>query len=117
MTRLKKAAIEPRELTEARQRLSSGELRLKFAVLEDALRILLEGPRRAGSRQVWREARTWLLDRNRAYAFSYEQLCEALGIDAEALRSGVMAELAARVERATASHLRVVGSLRRLGQR
>lgn len=104
----RKAAAELPELLAARARLSTGELRLKFAVLEDALRILLGGSRGPGTRQVWREARAWLLERDQDWPFSFERLCHALEIDAEALRSAVLGELDARAERPQPAHLRIV---------
>lgn len=70
-----------------------GELALQFAVLEDAIRLLREGP--SGQREVWEEARAWLEAPGRDHPFDFESLCDALTIDAEALRVGVLAEIKA----------------------
>ncbi len=62
-----------------------GEMRLMAAVLEDAISVLRKRPRsRAG-----REAREWMLSRDKSYPFAYERICEALDLDADSVRRGV----------------------------
>jgi len=71
-----------------------GQQALKFAVLEDALRLLREGPREHP--EVWQETLDWLEGKGSGHPFDFETLCAALTIDAAALRSGVLAEIAER---------------------
>jgi hypothetical protein len=37
-----------------------------------------------------RDAEEWILSRDHAYLFSFENVCEALGYDAEYLRQGLL---------------------------
>lgn len=66
-----------------KQRLGS-EQRLMLAVLVDAVNIL----RSAGARKrrLFAEASRWVVTRGDRYPFSFDNVCSALGIDAEALR-------------------------------
>jgi hypothetical protein len=67
--------------------LRTGERRLLLATLEDAIRTLL------GSRhpKQQREDLDWLMSDDRTDPFTYLRICDALGIDAEWLRSRVLA--------------------------
>jgi hypothetical protein len=67
--------------------LRTGERRLLLAILEDAIRTLL------GSRHPkhQREDLDWLMSEDRTDPFTYLRICDALGIDAEWLRSRVLA--------------------------
>ena len=67
----------------------SGEYRLAVAILEDAIQIYcMEG---AGRRnlQLRREAGRWLNSDDRSWCFSFERICEALGLDPDCIRRGV----------------------------
>ncbi len=62
----------------------SGERLLMLAVLSDAINIFLKG---ATERRLLAETRSWICGGNRGgYAVSFENACDALGIDPTALR-------------------------------
>lgn len=67
--------------------LRTGERRLLLATLEDAIRTLL-GSRHPKHRS---EDLAWLMSADRTDPFTYLRICDALGIDAEWLRSRVLA--------------------------
>src|SRR2546422_11164789 len=70
-----------------------GEQRLMRAMLEDCLRALLG---RASERSVWLERDlAWITSEDRVDLFAFENVCDALGIDAGYLRARVLAALAA----------------------
>lgn len=73
---------------------ASGERRLLLAVLEDGIRTLLKNARATHGRgfNLRREAVTWLDSDDRSDVFSFESICETLGIDADRLRSRVLSE-------------------------
>jgi hypothetical protein len=60
-----------------------GEGTIMHAVLRDA-RASLARWRRVGGRRP--EAYAWVESRDRSWAYSFERVCEALGVDATALR-------------------------------
>jgi hypothetical protein len=67
----------------------SSEQRLMLAVLVDAIN-LLHGWQRVGSarkRLAFAEAGQWVNTRGTSYPFSFDSVCDALEIDAAALRS------------------------------
>jgi hypothetical protein len=70
---------------------TTGERRLLLATLQDALRTLLGA--RYGSRlpKLQREDLDWLLSDDQGDPFTYLRICDALGIDADWLRSRVLA--------------------------
>ncbi|HEX4211072.1 MAG TPA: hypothetical protein VHY56_11800 [Candidatus Binataceae bacterium] len=64
------------------------EQRLMLAVLVDAINIL-QGFNRMGSarkRRAFAEAGQWVTTQGRSYPFSFDSVCDALGIDPEMLR-------------------------------
>jgi hypothetical protein len=71
-----------------------GERRLLLAVLEDGIRTFLKNARATHGRalNLRREAFTWLATEDRSDVFAFENICEALGIDAGRLRQRVLAE-------------------------
>jgi hypothetical protein len=73
---------------------AAGERRLLLAVLEDGIRTLLKNARATHGRglNLRREAFGWLTTPNRADVFTFENICETLGIDADRLRGRVLAE-------------------------
>lgn len=75
---------------------ASGERRLLLAVLEDGIRTFLKNARATHGRasNLRREALSWLVTEDRSDVFAFENICEALGIDAQRLRQRVMAEAA-----------------------
>lgn len=69
----------------------SGELQLALAVLEECLDALLAGRGQAARR---RADLAWIQSRDRVRPFAFENLCDALHIDAERLRRRVLSALA-----------------------
>ncbi len=71
-----------------------GERRLLLAVLEDGIRTFLKHARATHGRglNLRREAFSWLNTDDRVDVFAFENICEALGIDAGRLRQRVLAE-------------------------
>jgi len=71
-----------------------GERRLLLAVLEDGIRTFLKHSRATHGRalNLRREAFSWLTTDDRRDVFAFENICEALGIDAARLRQRVLAE-------------------------
>jgi hypothetical protein len=69
------------------------EQRLMLAVLVDAINIL-QGWHRLGSarkRRAFAEAGQWVNTRGTGYPFSFDSICDALGIDPEILRGKLSA--------------------------
>jgi hypothetical protein len=65
--------------------------RLMFAVLADAVRCFqtyADARSRAG-RRMFGETEWWILDRNSDGPFTFEAICEALGIEPDCLRKGL----------------------------
>ena len=71
---------------------------LMQAVLEDAIRSLLHNcpARTFRARRLWQEEFDWLTSRDRSHAFTFENICDALSVDARTLRSRVL-DAAARI--------------------
>ena len=71
-----------------------GERRLMLAVLEDGIRAFVTNARATHGRafNLRREALTWLSTDDRSDVFAFENICEALGIDASRLRQRVLGE-------------------------
>lgn len=66
----------------------SSEQRLMLAVLVDAINVL-QGWQRVGSarkRRAFAEAALWVNTTGTHYPFSFDSVCDALGIDSEVLR-------------------------------
>ena len=71
-----------------------GERRLLLAVLEDGIRTFLKYAQARHGRglNLQREAFAWLTTTDRREVFSFENICETLGIDPGRLRDRVLAE-------------------------
>jgi hypothetical protein len=69
---------------------------LMQAVLEDAIRTFLHHTpaRTTRARRIWQEEFTWLTARDRGHPFTFENVCDALGIEPRALRARVLAAAA-----------------------
>ena len=67
------------------------ERMLMLAVLEDAVVCFQDNLAAACSRKraLHRDAEQWILDGDRSYLFSFENVCETLGYDAGYLRQGL----------------------------
>jgi hypothetical protein len=75
-----------------RKAAGEGERRLRIAVLEDAVHcyqkhVLATDPR---GRQLFREAEEWIMERDgEGPGFSFEGICDVLGLDADYIRAGL----------------------------
>src|SRR4030095_5003857 len=71
--------------------LREGEERLMFAVLENAVEyfqkyVLARNPR---GKQLFREAEEWFLDKEAEALYSFESICEILGLHPDPIRKGL----------------------------
>lgn len=77
-----------------------GERRLVAAMLADAVRCYLfrcaESSRRTRVEEIRNEAGAWIFDDDRSWCFSFGNVCDLLGIDADGLRRGLRAQAATR---------------------
>jgi hypothetical protein len=71
---------------------TSGPRGLMLAVLEDAVRCLEHGRRRGHfhARCLATEADAWVRSDHRGWPFSFVNICEVLGFDADAVRSRLL---------------------------
>ena len=86
--------ILPVQYGESRRRKlpAEGERKLLFAVLEDAIRTYLRHrdlDEAARNNEEFIEAAEWLSCDDESGPFAFVSVCEALGIDADSLRSGI----------------------------
>jgi hypothetical protein len=70
-----------------------GERRLMVAVLEDAVDVYRKqvGATDHRRRQMFTDAEAWIEDSDRTWIFSFENICDVLGIDSGYLRNGLRA--------------------------
>ena len=68
-----------------------GERRLMIAVLEDAVDVYRKqaGARDARAQQLFHEAEEWIEDADQSWLFSFQNICDVLGLDADYLRRGL----------------------------
>jgi hypothetical protein len=91
------AADAPILLDAARADAAEGERRLLIAVLVHALRSLFrdaEKPGRGALRRLRQDLR-WLTSPDRSDLFTFERICEAIGVDSYRIRQHVLDELGA----------------------
>ncbi len=89
---------------------TSGERRLMIAVLEDAIDVYRKqaGARDNRRQQMFLDAEAWIEDADRSWIFSFENICEVLGLDAGYVRGGLRVwKRAAHTPRASVVQLRV----------
>ncbi|GIW41063.1 MAG: hypothetical protein KatS3mg076_1640 [Candidatus Binatia bacterium] len=70
-----------------------GEKRLMLAIMEDAISCYQKyaGAKSGRAHRIFQEAEEWIFDReNSGWVFSFESICQALGIEAEFLRKGLV---------------------------
>ena len=87
----------PSFLDATRAEVAEGERRLLIAVLVHALRSLFrdaEKPGRGALRRLRQDLR-WLTSPDRADLFTFERICEAIGVDPHRIRQHVLDELGA----------------------
>ena len=93
--------ILPEQFFEGARRDSyiSGEKALMLAVLEDGIRCFQEHLRnpRSNPRLLSREAEDWIRAVDYDWPFSFNNVCETLGIDASALRAALLSWKAKRL--------------------
>jgi len=77
--------------TQTRQLPMDPERVLMLAVLRDAVSCYQDyvGARHKPKRLMHLEAEQWIIDRDRSYMFSFDNLCEALGYDPDYMRAGL----------------------------
>ena len=65
---------------------------LMLAVLQDAVVCFQEhvGAKCKRKQSMHREAEEWISNTDRSYLFSFENVCEALGFDADYMREGLL---------------------------
>jgi hypothetical protein len=80
-------------LRQAGQRLAEPEKRLALAVLQTVLydcRVAAaergQGRARARHRQTYQQAMAYVVSRDRSWPYSFENLCETIGVDAGSVR-------------------------------
>ena len=97
--------ILPEQFFEGARRDSyiSGEKALMLAVLEDGIRCFQEHLRnpRSNPRLLSQQAEQWIRAVDYEWPFSFNNVCETLGIDPEALREKLLTWKAKRLESAT----------------
>ncbi|MBI3000232.1 MAG: hypothetical protein HYY46_17545 [Deltaproteobacteria bacterium] len=86
-------AVESEYLeTQRRRSVHEGAIGLMLAILEDAVNCYMKyaaaKDRRGG--QQFKEAEEWIFERHSAWLFSFENICEILGIDPEYVRHGLL---------------------------
>jgi hypothetical protein len=86
-----------------KKNLREGEERLMLAVLEDAVEyfykyFLAPNPR---GKQLFQEAEDWFFDRDGEALFSFESICETLGLHPDHIRKGLMVWKEARLKTAS----------------
>ena len=83
-----------------RKTLLEPEKRLLLAVLEDAVACFQKyvHARDARGKTMFREAEEWVLEKNSDWLFSFESICEILGLNPDYVRQGLMRWKEAKLE-------------------
>lgn len=68
-----------------------GERRLMIAILEDAVDVYRKqvGARDPRGKSLFHDAEEWIENGDKSWLFSFENICDVLGIDADYLRKGL----------------------------
>ncbi len=74
----------------------TGEQRLLFAVIEDAVDMYLKhaGSRHPGHQVLFSEAERWIESNDRGWLYSFQTICDHLGLDGDYVRAGLRARKA-----------------------
>jgi hypothetical protein len=90
-------------------RLYGGEERLMLAVLQDAVECFQEHvlAQYVWEKKLFQEAEEWILEKNSDWPFSFENICEALQLNPDYIRRGLLVwKEAKRKTRGTKSTVR-----------
>jgi hypothetical protein len=84
-----------------------GERRLMVAVLEDGVRTYTRfaAARDPHGRELFLEAEAWIEDRDASWFYSFENVCNVLGLEADWLRRGLRVWRAGGSERASGTRV------------
>ena len=96
--RVEPEVVLPAQVFDRGAALLQPEKRLMLAILEDATATLLRHPTpgHAGSRRALRETEAWVDSPDTESPFAFIRICEALGLDAQWLRTGLARAQVAR---------------------
>jgi len=85
------ALASERYLRVSQSRQISPEKRLILAVLDDAVQSFIAGirPRNGKEQRRFEEAQSWIMEPEVGWVFSFESICNQLGLDPDYLRSGL----------------------------
>jgi hypothetical protein len=80
--------ILPAQFFAPRVAIAEPERRLRLAILEDALRYYCSyaGATERRARVLYEDAAEWFASTDRSETFAFENVCDALGIDPDAIR-------------------------------
>ncbi len=80
--------------------LALGERRLLWAILLDAAACLFKHQRARDNagKKLFRDAERWFCDRADGSAFSFPAVCDVLGLDARAVRVGMLEAIYGKIE-------------------
>jgi hypothetical protein len=83
-----------------KKNIREGEERLMLAVLENAVEyfqtyVLARNPR---GKKLFQEAEDWFLDRDGGGLFSFESICETLGLNPDPIRKGLLVWKEAKIK-------------------
>ena len=83
--------LVPAQWSTPRPALPESERRLRAAILEDALRYYRDyrGSSDRRARAIHEDAVEWFASTDRSEPFAFENVCDALGLDANAIRRGL----------------------------
>lgn len=102
--------ILPQQFSAAGSALAVPERRLRLAILEDALRYYRQyfGASERRARVLCEDAADWFASPDRSEPFSFENVCDALGLDPHYLRRGLQRWRETTLARNTGARLSVV---------
>jgi hypothetical protein len=85
-------AVAPTPLCRRGGREYPPEMRLVLAVFEDAIRAAARPPsiRNGRGQRDYVDARAWVQETDRAWPFAFPNVCDLLGLDADAVRRRVL---------------------------
>jgi hypothetical protein len=105
--------VLPEQYFTARSALAEPERRLRLAILEDALRYYQQNAGAVGrrGRALYEDAADWFASPDRSEPFAFENVCDALGLDAHYIRRCLRQWHEAKMLKATGAPLELVRQL------